>query len=150
MDTMGNSAIIRTENGRVGIYVHWGGDQLSIMAYLTFCRMKGYRLPEEDCYGWARLCAVMANSREKGLSVGVDSIEELERTMTDNGVYTIRGWEIIDREPPEWNDDLRREFMYDIIHVNLCMPRKEQFDLPQIAMWLQENMSDVFAEGVPA
>lgn len=57
----GNRAVITTEDKRIGVYIHWNGGRDSVEAFLKYCELKGYRKPEEDCYGWARLCQVIGN-----------------------------------------------------------------------------------------
>lgn len=65
---MGNRAVITTskdvevdKSNDIGIYLHWNGGRDSVEAFLTYCRISGFRPPEHDCYGWARLCQVIAN-----------------------------------------------------------------------------------------
>ena len=100
---MGNRAVITTrenfdDNG-VGIYVHWNGGYDSVNAFLTYCKIKGFRTPDKDNYGWARLAQVIANFMgDDGLSVGVDTVDRLDCDNWDNGVYIIEGWEIVGRE----------------------------------------------------
>ena len=69
---MGNRAVITTSefmnlhediqfSNELGVYLHWNGGRDSVTAFLTYCKLKGYRPPETDCYGWARLCQVIGN-----------------------------------------------------------------------------------------
>lgn len=100
---MGNRAVITTkknfENDGVGIYLHWNGGRDSVEAFLAYCRMKGFRSPEEDCYGWAGLCNVISNFfGGDGLSIGIDRVSELDMDNYDNGVYIIEDWRIVDRK----------------------------------------------------
>ena len=103
---MGNRAVITTkstnpehENGidpdAIGVYVHWGGHKEFIAAALAVCKAKGYRSPDSDNYGWARLCQVLANCYPDGLTVGVDTCKRLDCDNWDNGTYLIKGWEIV-------------------------------------------------------
>jgi len=95
---MGNRAVITTEDKKIGIYVHWNGGRDSIEAFLKYCELKGFRAPETDCYGWARLCQVIANYfGGNGLSIGIDRYERLDTDNGDNGVYIIKDWKIINR-----------------------------------------------------
>lgn len=95
---MGNRAVITTEDKKIGVYVHWNGGRDSIEAFLKYCELKGFRAPETDCYGWARLCQVIANYfGGNGLSIGIDRYEHLDTDNGDNGVYIIKDWKIIDR-----------------------------------------------------
>lgn len=100
---MGNRAVITTkenfENNGVGVYVHWNGGRDSVEAFLKYCELRGFRSPDTDNYGWARLVQVIANFMGgEGLSVGIDTVDHLDCDNYDNGVYIIEGWEIVDRK----------------------------------------------------
>lgn len=98
---MGNRAVIRTKSQRytdLGVYVHWNGDRASIEAFLTYCKLRGFRPPEQDHYGWARLCQIIGNFFGGGLSVGIDHASRLDLDNGDNGVYVIENWRIVGRE----------------------------------------------------
>ena len=100
---MSNIAVITTkenfENNGVGIYLHWNGGRDSVEAFLEYCKRKGYRPPEQDCYGWAALSNVISNFfGGSGMSVGIDCVNYLDCDNWDNGVYIIENWEIIDRK----------------------------------------------------
>ena len=64
---MGNRAVItaslsndpQTSND-IGIYLHWNGGRDSVEAFLEYCKRRGFRPPDQDNYGWARLCQVIA------------------------------------------------------------------------------------------
>ena len=69
---MGNRAVITTRKRDLGVYLHWNGGRDSVEAFLEYCRLRGFRAPETDDYGWARLCRVVCNYMGgEGLSVGV-------------------------------------------------------------------------------
>ena len=99
---MGNRAVITTKKGdkknKLGIYLHWNGGRDSVEAFLKYAKMRGFRLPEEDSYGWARLCQVIANFIGGDLSIGIDVAGELDQDNWDNGTYLIENWEIVGRE----------------------------------------------------
>lgn len=99
---MGNRAVITTKenwkNNGVGVYLHWNGGITSVECFLEYCKLKGYRPPETDCYGWARLCQVVGNFFGGGYSVGVDTLSNLDCDNGDNGTYIIENWEIVDRK----------------------------------------------------
>jgi hypothetical protein len=65
---MGNRAVITTkenyENNGIGIYLHWNGGRDSVNAFLAYCKLKRYRSPNEDNYGFARLCQVIGDFLE--------------------------------------------------------------------------------------
>jgi hypothetical protein len=116
---MGNRAVITSyvegenfgekHSNRIGIYVHWNGGYDSVSAFLKFCEIKGFRYPEQDSYGWARLCQVIANYfGGEGLSVGIDTINHLDLDNGDNGVFLIKEWKIVGRA---YNgDDEQKEY----------------------------------------
>ena len=62
---MGNRAVITTrenfENNGIGVYLQWNGGRDSVSAFLEYCRLRNFRPPEEDNYGWARLIQIIAN-----------------------------------------------------------------------------------------
>lgn len=99
---MGNRAVITTKenlnNNGVGIYLHWNGGRDSVQAFLKYCELKGYREPDSDNYGWARLVQVIANYfGDDGLSIGIDKVNHLDCDNGDNGTYLIEGWNIVGR-----------------------------------------------------
>ena len=99
---MGNRAVITTERRDLGVYLHWNGGRDSVEAFLKYCELRGFRSPDTDEYGWARLCQVVANFMgADGLSVGI-SRYTTDRGMDpgDNGIYVIEGWRIAGRVYP--------------------------------------------------
>ena len=126
---MGNRAVITTkgnwENDGVGVYLHWNGGITSVECFLEYCKLKGYRPPETDCYGWARLCQVIGNFFGGSTSIGIDTIWHLDRDNGDNGTYIIENWEIVDRiyECGYRDDYDTTEFL---IAIDKAMPEREQ------------------------
>ena len=124
---MGNRAVITTEEKRIGVYMHWNGGRDSVEPILAYCKAKGYRSPENDHYGWARLCQVIGNFFGGDLSVGIDRYECCDRNNFDNGVYVIKDWRIVKRiffkGRTEQNEYDFREFMSG---VNDSMPESER------------------------
>ena len=51
---MGNRAVITTRKDLkdIGVYLHWNGGRDSVEGFITYCKIKGYRPPEYDNYGW--------------------------------------------------------------------------------------------------
>ena len=92
---MGNRTVITTEDKQVGVYLHWCGEPESVQAFLDVCNYFEFRKPEEDSYGFARLCQVIANYFFDGLSVGVGVFENTDYDNADNGYYIIKNWKII-------------------------------------------------------
>lgn len=99
---MGNRAVITTEagfeNNGIGVYLHWNGGRDSVQAFLKYCKLKNYRDPDADNYGWARLCQVIGNFLGGTTSIGIDKVTNLDCDNWDNGVYIIKGWEIVGRK----------------------------------------------------
>lgn len=131
---MGNRAIIQTkesyENEGIGIYLHWNGGRDSVEGFLKYCELKGYRAPDYDDYGWARLCQVIGNFFGGGYSIGIDNFTKNAGEYQDNGTYIIEGWKIVDRKC--WNDDWEEQDEYDLtgmlLAINESQPIKEQFE----------------------
>lgn len=104
---MGNRAVIALKKSYVGgklnendlgVYLHWNGGRDSIEPFLDYCKIKEFRTPDKDNYGWARLCQIIANFfGGDGLSIGVDTLSRLDCDNWDNGVYLIEGWQIVGR-----------------------------------------------------
>lgn len=103
---MGNRAVITTtnalrENGslkknEIGIYLHWCGSPEDVQRFLDIAKAKGVRKPEDDCYGWARLCQVIGEDLGGyELSIGIDRLERLDCANYDNGVYIFKDWTIV-------------------------------------------------------
>lgn len=126
---MGNRAVITTRDKKLGVYLHWNGGRDSVEGFLEYCKLKGYRCPEKDCYGWARLCQVIGNFFGGECSVGINLYEKLDRNNGDNGVYIIENWEIVDREfaPTYEQQEYKLNEMLD--HINSKMPEAEQIDV---------------------
>lgn len=104
---MGNRAIITTKDRELGVYLHWNGGRDSVEAFLEYCELRGFRAPDSDSYGWARLCQVISNFMgAEGLSVGISRYEgDARMDPGDNGIYVIEGWRIAGR--------LRRDYGAD-------------------------------------
>lgn len=126
---MGNRAVITTQDKDLGIYLHWNGGRDSIEAFLLYCKLKGYRTPENDCYGWARLCQVIGNFFGGEYSVGIDRYDRLDTNNGDNGVYIIKDWQIIGREFYDCNEEQNNHTLLDMVEdINSKQPERERFD----------------------
>ena len=124
---MGDRAVITTEqnfkkNG-VGIYLHWYGEPYYVRGFLEYAKLKGYRPPDIDSYGFARLCQIIGNYIGGGLSLGIDRLRELDTNNGDNGVYIIKGWDIVKRE---YNCVNSREDTIPLTEIDIRQPLKEQ------------------------
>ena len=122
---MGNRAVITTsklENvadcDSIGVYLHWNGGRDSVEAFLKYCKIRGYRPPETDNYGWACPCMVIGNFfNQSGYSLGIDTCCNLDCDNYDNGVYIIEKWEIVGRKynhGSEQNEYKLLDMLYDI------------------------------------
>lgn len=127
---MGNRAVITTEknfeNNGVGVYLHWNGGYDSVSAFLKYCEIKGYRTPDTDCYGWARLCQVIGNFFGGSTSIGIDTVDKLDCDNYDNGVYIIKGWEIVDRKHKRYAEQMEYEMEEMLLEIDNAMPEGEQ------------------------
>lgn len=135
---MGNRAVISTRDKKIGVYLHWNGGRDSVEAFLAYCKLKGYRPPEYDCYGWARLCQVIGNYFGGETSIGIDEYDKLDTDNWDNGVYIIENWEIVDRiymKYPEQSNYNLEEMLFDI---NEAQPEKEQVIRPDILKFVNK------------
>ena len=115
---MGNRAIITTEAGTTGIYLHWNGGRDSVRAFLKYCEIHGFHSPDTDNYGFARLCQVIANFfGGDGLSVGIVNCGPESGRGCDNGAYIVKGWQIAGRlhyEGAEQNEYDLEEFLLEL------------------------------------
>lgn len=130
---MGNRAVITTSRAKdpqtsddLGIYLHWNGGRDSVEAFLTYCRLRGFRRPEEDNYGWARLCQVIANYLgPDGLSIGIDKCCNLDCDNYDNGVYVIENWRIVDRKYHSGREQHNYDLLEMLHEIDEAQPEKD-------------------------
>lgn len=138
---MGNRAVITTEAKDLGVYLHWNGGRDSVEAFLMYCKLKGYRTPENDCYGWARLCQVIGNFFGGDLSIGIDKYEKLDLDNWDNGVYIIKDWKIVGREYVR-NEEQKYYNLVDMVKtINSKQPHEEQLNKDDIDNALKDYLS---------
>lgn len=131
---MGNRAVITiwdevTEGfnpNNIGVYLHWNGGRDSVQAFLCYCWLKGYRQPENDCYGWARLCQVISNFFGGTNSIGIDTCNRLHCDNYDNGTYLIKGWRIVGRKYFEWEEQNDYDLFEMLQQINKRQPTEEQ------------------------
>lgn len=123
---MGNRAVITTRSKDIGVYLHWNGGRDSVEAFLKYCKLKGYRPPELDCYGWARLCQVIGNFFGGELSIGIDKYDKLDKDNGDNGVYVIENWNIVDRLFINWPEQHEYDLIGMLKSINNAQPEKER------------------------
>lgn len=142
---MGNRAVITTRDGlnnpknNIGIYLHWNGGRDSVEAFLMYCKMKGYVTPENDNYGWARLCQVIANFFGGGASIGIDVVHSLDCDNWDNGTYIIEDWEIVGREYMH-REEQKRYGLYEMLcSINDAQPENEKLSKDFILNFLNKE-----------
>lgn len=141
---MGNRAVITTKEGdsktKIGIYLHWNGGRDSVRAFLRYAKMRGFRPPESDNYGWARLAQVITNFMGgDGLSVGIDIVDRLDCDNWDNGVYLIKNWEIVGRE--YYSGEEQDQYPLDemIIEIDRRQPADQQLGEKKIREDLEKG-----------
>lgn len=135
---MGNRAVITTEDKKIGVYLHWNGGRDSVEAFLTYCKIKGYRTPETDCYGWARLCQVIGNFFGGESSIGIDEYAKMDVDNWDNGVYIIKDWNIIGREFNHDSEQANYDLLDLVLSINETQPIKEQLKEEEIKEKIEE------------
>ena len=130
---MGNRAVITTStalsvkgSSDLGVYLHWNGGRDSVEAFLKYCELKGYRPPESDNYGWARLCQVIGNFFGGETSIGIDKCHCLDCENHDNGVYIIADWKIVDRKYFKGGEQDHHDLLDMLLEINDAQPDKEQ------------------------
>ena len=130
---MGNRAVITTYTGsnpqsstELGVYLHYNGGRDSVEPFLAYCKAKGYRPPETDCYGWARLCQIIGNFFGGGLSLGVDVCARLDCNNGDNGTYIIKDWRIVDRKYFKGTEQQHHDFAEMLTAINDAQPESER------------------------
>lgn len=140
---MGNRAVITIKDkyttsgwseSNLGIYLHWNGGRDSVQAFLTYCKIQGFRSPDVDSYGWARLAQVIANFfGGDGLSVGVGRCGSLDCDNFDNGVYIIQGWDIVGRDYSEGREQDSYDLEEMLRYIDEQQPVKMQLGPARIA-----------------
>lgn len=130
---MSNSAFITTKeewekDKIICVYLHWNGGRDSVEAFLKYCKLKKYRPPEMDDYGWARLCQIIGNFFGGSTSVGINYWSK-DRIQANNGIYLIENWEIVDRIDAPAFEQKEYKLSEMLIAINDAQPTKEQ--IPQ-------------------
>jgi len=158
---MGNRALIATEQKDIELYLHWNGGRDSVEAFLLYCKMQGFRSPENDGYGWARLSQVIGNFfcstniKEKikeghvktlidrtmyvGLSIGIMKFDDMSAEGCDNGRYIIKNWEIINRE---YNGDEQYDHKIEsmLMGVDIAQPKNLRLGKAVMKRFLDMSM----------
>jgi len=144
---MGNRAVITTEesfakNSGLGVYLHWNGGRDSVQGFLQYCKLRSFRRPENDDYGWARLCQVIGNFMgADGCSIGIDDVTRLDMDNGDNGVYLIKDWQIVGRKfyNSEYEQDCYE--LYDFLYaLDENQPENQQLGKQMIECLMYHDM----------
>lgn len=127
---MGNTAIIKPENGTQGVYLHWNGGRDSVEPFLEYCKLKGYRgLDQDTSYGLSRLAQVVGNFFGGSTSLGVvDKLSNTDKAAgcLDNGIYLVSGWDIVGRIPEYAREQREYNRLEMLIAIDEAQPMKEQ------------------------
>ena len=113
---MGNRAVITIKENDINVnkqdwnslYLHWNGGRDSVEPFLYVAKLYGIRCQDDSSYAIARLSQLIGNTLKGTLSLGVGAYKCLD-TTSDNGVYVVKDWEIIERE----NFDGEEQSEYD-------------------------------------
>ena len=143
---MGNRAVITTpenfENEGIGVYLHWNGGRDSVEAFLAYCRMRGFRTPDTDCYGWARLVQVAANFLGgEGVSIGVDRVSRLDMDNYDNGTYLIKGWDIVGRKFFDSDEQMEYNLLEMMLAIDACQPEYQKLGAGMVRALHEEDLT---------
>jgi len=141
-DSMGNRAVITDRAGRFGIYLHWNGGRDSVRAFLLYAEMRGFRRPEEDNYGWARLCQVVCNFFGGSLSVGIGPLSELDCDNGDNGVYVIEGWRIVGRDYFDGEEQDGIDLAGMVAEIDRRQPEADRLGEEAVRQWMDDFSPD--------
>lgn len=131
---MGNRAVITAskalsvkDSSDLGVYVHWNGGRDSVEGFLEYCKLQGFRCPESDSYGYARLVQVIADFfGAGGLSIGIDKCCNLDCENWDNGVYIIKDWKIVDRKYHEGHEQQEYDLIDMLLEIDENQPKNMQ------------------------
>lgn len=143
---MGNRAVIVTEptaTAKIGVYLHWNGGRDSVRCFLAYASMTHQRAPEQDCYGWARLCQIIGNFFGGTTSLGIGPMSEIDCNNGDNGVYIIKNWKIVGREfYGDYPEQDEYDFLEFMTEINNKMPESERVSEAELKKWVEEHKSE--------
>lgn len=134
---MGDRCVIATEKRDIGIYLHWAGGRVYVESFLAYARMRGIRPPEEDNYGWARLCQIVGNAIQGDLGIGIGLYDDLDRDNGDNGLYVIRGWRVVGREFFSGEECGRGPDEELLVRIDLGQPAQDRVGYEAIGKWMR-------------
>lgn len=129
---------IRRGEDAIGIYLHWVGGYDCVNAFLTYCKMRGFRSTNEDNYGWARLIQVISNYLGGDTGIGVGPIRTLDCDNWDNGVYLIKDWEIKGRNFFEGEEQTEYSLVEMLQEIDKKQPENERLGVEEMVRRLKE------------
>ena len=137
-DTNGK-VIEKVDDNEIGVYLHWNGGYDSVNAFLKYCKLCGHREPEQDNYGWARLCQVIGNYFGGTTSIGIDTCNHLDCNNWNNGVYLIHNWEIVGRVYHEGREQTNYDLREMLVEINNRQPESERCSEFEIDDFLKQE-----------
>ena len=147
---MGNRAVITTDKSlkEIGLYLHWNGGRDSVEGFLAYCKLKGYRQPEYDSYGWVCLAGVCFNFFGNGLSCDIACpASRLDCDNWDNGVYVIKDWLIVDRCGKRGGEQYGRDLRKFVEEIDKRQPEQMQLTLAEWAKFDEVKATVIAARG---
>jgi hypothetical protein len=144
---MGNRADITTKDRELSVYVHWNGGRDSVEAFLTYCKIRGFRSPEKDPYGWARMCQVIGNFMGKdGNSLGIDKFYDKGTGKNfDNGLFIIENYQIVGRKYYLGKEQSEYDLKHFVKTLDSKQPIAEQLGEETIDnIFLSQNTKEQF------
>ena len=119
---MSNSAIIRfKDNYFCEVYLHWNGGIESIVGFLKYCELKGYR--DGD---FARFIQVVGNFFGGGNTIYLEKFNS--NIDTDNGIYLVHNWKIVNKKVDK--NILTKQSFKELFRIINSTQRKEE-QLPE-------------------
>lgn len=129
---MSNSAIIRfKDNYFCEVYLHWNGGIESIVGFLKYCELKGYR--DGD---FARFIQVVGNFFGGGNTIYLEKFNS--NIDTDNGIYLVHNWKIVNKKVDK-NIFTKQSFKELFRIINSTQRKEEQlpeklFDCKEVSV----------------
>ena len=142
---MGNRCVITTNENipndkKIGIYLHWNGGKSSVKAFLTYCKLAGVRNPINDNYGWARMCQVIGNFFGGTLSIGIDTLVNLDCDNGDNGMYLFdKDWNIVQHLYSDYEDPDDYDLLGFLYEIDDRMPILDRIGQETIKQMIGDN-----------
>ena len=119
---MSNSAIIRfKDNYFCEVYLHWNGGIESVVGFLKYCELKGYR--DGD---FARFIQVVGNFFGGGNTIYLEKFNS--NIDTDNGIYLVHNWKIVNKKVDK--NILTKQSFKELFKIINSTQRKEE-QLPE-------------------